>query len=165
VKILVPVLLALVSMTFAAGPSLADDLFIYPSQGQGQEKMEQDKYQCYNWAKGQTGFDPMEVPKATSPPPPQQAPQSGQVFRGAARGALRGAAIGEITNDDPGKGAAIGATTGALFGGMRKQKQAQQQQQAQQQWEQEQATQYAQKRNNYNRAYAVCLEGRGYTVK
>lgn len=29
-------------------------------------------------------------------------------------------------------------------------------------WEQEQAQQYTAKRNSYNRAYAACLEGRGY---
>ena len=138
------------------GIAHADDLFIYPTQGQSQERMEQDKYQCYNWAKGQTGFDPMEVPKATSPPPQQGAPKGGAI-RGAARGALAGAVIGEIADDDAGKGAAIGAAAGGLFGGARRRNQAQQQQQAQQQWEQEQATQYAQKRNNYNRAYAVCL--------
>jgi len=36
-------------------------------------------------------------------------------------------------------------------------------QQQQQQWEQ-QAAEYAQNRDKYNRAYAACLEGRGYTV-
>ena len=38
-------------------------------------------------------------------------------------------------------------------------------QQAQQQWEQEQAANYMQNRNNYNRAYGACLEGKGYTAK
>ena len=140
------------------------DMFIYPKEGQSNEQMEQDKYACYGWAKKQTGFDPMEVPKATAPPP-QQERKKGGFLRGAAGGALLGAAIGEIADDDAGKGAAIGAGAGALFGGMRRQKQQQQQKQAEQQWAQEQSSQYAQRRNSYNRAHAACLEARGYTVK
>jgi hypothetical protein len=140
------------------------DMFIYPKVGQSDSQLEKDKYECYSWAKNQTGFDPMEVPKATAPPPQQQAKKGG-ALRGALGGALLGAAIGEIANDDAGKGAAIGAGTGALFGGMRRQKQVKQQNQAEQQWADQQTSQYAQKRNSYNRAYAACLEARDYTVK
>jgi hypothetical protein len=32
------------------------------------------------------------------------------------------------------------------------------------QWEHEQANQYMQQRNTYDRAYSACLEGEGYTV-
>lgn len=53
--------------------ALADEPFIYPSQGQSQEQMEKDKYDCYEWAKKESGFDPMAPPTATSPPPPQSA--------------------------------------------------------------------------------------------
>jgi hypothetical protein len=140
------------------------DMFIYPKEGQSDAQLEKDKYECYTWAKKQTGFDPMEVPRATSPPPKQEAKKGG-ALRGAVGGALLGAAIGEIASDDAGKGAAIGAGTGALFGGVRRQRQRQQQNEAEQQWAQEQTSQYAQKRNSYNRAYAACLEARGYTVK
>jgi hypothetical protein len=150
--------------TLVSGPVLAQDLIIYPSKGQSQQQLEKDKFECYSWAKQQTGFDPMEVPKATAPPPQPQAPKGG-LFRGAARGALVGAVAGEIADDDPGKGAAIGATTGALIGGMRRQDQKRKQEQAQQEWEQQQVAQYQQKRNTYNRAFGACLEGRGYTVK
>lgn len=31
--------------------------------------MENDKYECYSWAKQQTGFDPTRQLKATEPPP------------------------------------------------------------------------------------------------
>ena len=54
---------------------------------------------------------------------------------------------------------------GAVMGGMRRADQNRKQAQQQQQWEQEQAAQYQQGRNNYNRAYAACMEGRGYTVR
>jgi hypothetical protein len=156
-------LLCLVSALLAAPPVFAQDPIIYPNKGQSAEQQEKDKFECYTWAKGQTGFDPMQVPTATTPPPAQQAPKSSAV-RGAAGGALAGVAIGAIAGD-AGKGAAIGAASGALIGGMRRHDQQQQQQAQQQQWEQEQAANYANQRNNYNRAYGACLEGHGYTVK
>ena len=141
-----------------------DDLFIYPKEGQSDEQLEKDKYDCYQWSKKETGFDPMQPPTATEPPPQKQ-PKKRSGLRGAAGGALLGAAIGEIADDDAGKGAAIGAATGAVFGGMKRRKQVASEEQAEQQWAQEQANIYAQKRNAYNRAYSACLEARGYTVK
>ena len=59
-----------------------------------------------------------------------------------------------------GKGAAIGAGAGAMVGGIR---QADQQRQFQQQ-QQAQAGANAAGFNDYNRAMAACLQGRGYTV-
>ena len=156
-------MICLVVTLMTIPPVFAQDPIIYPNKGQSAEQQEKDKFDCYTWAKGQTGFDPMQVPTATAPPPGQQPPQSSAV-RGAAGGALAGVAIGAIAGD-AGKGAAIGAASGALVGGMRRRDQQQQQAQAQQQWEQEQAANYANQRNNYNRAYGACLEGRGYTVK
>lgn len=143
--------------------ALAQEMFIYPQKGQSQEQMEKDKYECYIWAKKQTGFDPMEVPKPTEPPPPKEAKRGG-ALRGAAGGALLGAGIGAIAGD-AGKGAAIGGLSGGVIGGARSREQKRQQAHAEQQWAEEQAAQYAHKRNSYNRAYGACLEGRGYTVK
>ena len=144
-------------------PVFAQDPFIYPDKGQSNEQMEKDKFECYSWAKGQTGFDPMQVPTATAPPPGQEAQQGGLV-RGAGRGALTGLAVGAIAGD-AGKGAAIGAASGALIGGMRRNDQQRRQEQEQQQWAEQEAANYANQRNNYNRAYGACLGGRGYTVK
>jgi hypothetical protein len=36
----------------------ADELFIYPKQGQSAEQQAEDRYQCHRWAVEQTGFDP-----------------------------------------------------------------------------------------------------------
>ena len=146
-----------------AGTSWGQDFYVYPTKGQSKDQMEQDKYGCYQWAKEQTGFDPMVVPKASEAPPAQEAPKGG-VVKGAARGALVGVAAGAIAGD-AGKGAAIGAAGGGLIGGMRKRDQVSQEQQKQEQWAQEQTANYQQKRNEYNRAYTACLEGKGYTVK
>ena len=146
-----------------AGPALAQDVYIYPQKGQSKEQQEKDKFDCYQWAKGQTGFDPMARPTATSPPPQQEAPQGG-VGRGAARGAAVGAVGGAIAGD-AGKGAAIGAASGALIGGMRRRDQRRRQEQEQANWEAQQQAQYNQRRSEYNRANGACLAGRGYTVK
>jgi outer membrane lipoprotein SlyB len=149
-----------------AGPVLAQDLMVYPAKGQSQDQMEQDKFQCYNWAKKQTGFDPMATPTASQPPPPQQSQGSvaGGAGRGAVGGGLLGAGIGAISGNAR-KGAAIGAVSGGAIGGMRRSSQQRQDQRAQQQWADQQNAQYMQQRNNYNRAYGACLEGRGYTVR
>ena len=153
----------LYAAVLVAGSAMAQDLFIYPTKGQGKEQMEKDKYECYRWAKDQTGFDPMQQPQATAPPPQQQ-PRQGGLLRGAGRGAAVGA-VGGAIGGDAGKGAAIGAASGALIGGMRRRSQARKQQQAEEQWAQEQAAGYQQKRSAYDRAFGACLEGRGYTVK
>jgi len=148
----------LLAAMFVAGPALAQELIIFPSQGQSDDQMEQDKYACYQWAKKETGFDPMEVPKATAPPPKEE-PKKGGLVRGAALGA----AVGGIV--DGSDGAKKGAAAGGVVGGAKRRSQVRGQQQKEQQWAQEQAAQYSQKRNTYNRAYAACLEGKGYTVK
>jgi hypothetical protein len=148
---------------FSAGLALAQDLVVYPAKGQSKEQMDKDKYECYNWAKQQSGFDPMQVPKA-SQPPPQQEPQKGGLGRGAARGAAVGAAVGSL-DGEMGEGAKKGAIIGGAVGGIRRREQQRQQQAKQQEWEQQQAAEYTQKRSAYNRAYGACLEGRGYTVK
>ena len=142
--------------------ALAQDPIIYPSKGQSNEQMEKDKFECYNWAKQQSGFDPMQVPTATSAPPPQQSEGPG-VVGGAGRGALGGLAVGAIAGD-AGKGAAIGAAAGGLFGGMRRNDKRRQNEQQQQQWANQQTANYTHQRNNYNRAYGACLQRRGYTV-
>ena len=36
----------------------ADNFYIYPRNGQTQEQQAADRYECHNWAKSQTGFDP-----------------------------------------------------------------------------------------------------------
>jgi outer membrane lipoprotein SlyB len=156
-------------LALGAGPVLPQEFIVYPAKGQSQEQMEKDRFECYSWAKGQTGFDPMEMPTATSAPPPQKATSStaGGAFKGGVGGGLMGAGVGAIAGGSKGakKGAAIGALSGGAIGGMRSSSQQKQDEQARKRWEQEQVAAYAQKRNAYNRAYTACLEGKGYTVK
>jgi len=148
---------------FTIAPAWGQDLIVYPSKGQSNEQMEQDEFQCYSWAKKETGFDPMEIPKATAPPP-QKATNRNSAVRGAGRGAAAGAIGGAIAGD-AGKGAAAGAAIGGFLGAIKRKDQVRKEEEAQKKWEQEQVGQYTQNRNSYNRAYSACLEGRGYTVK
>lgn len=159
----IQMILLLSMFGFAAAPVFCQEPFIYPNKGQSKEQTEKDKYACYEWAKKETGFDPMQTPKATEAPPSQEAPKGG-VVKGAARGALLGVAVGAIAGD-AGKGAAVGAASGGLIGGMKRRDQQAKQNQAEQNWANEQAANYTAQKNKYNRAYAACLEGKGYTVK
>ena len=145
-----------IAVVLAGSVCRAAEPYVYPSKGQSKEKMEQDKYSCYQWAKGESGFDPMQVPTATSPPPEKK----GGAVRGAAGGALAGVAIGAIAGD-AGKGAAIGAASGGIIGGARKHKSEKEQEK----WAADQSANYSQKRNNYDRAWSACMTGRGYTVQ
>ena len=149
----------LLAMMLGTTQIMASDLYVYPAKGQSKDQQNKDEYECYQWAKGDTGFDPMATPTTSTSAPSTQQRQGGVV-----RGGLLGAAVGGIaggSSSDAGKGAVIGG----LLGGVRQRSQNVSAQQERQQWEQQEASRYANNRNNYNRAYAACLEGRGYTVK
>jgi len=154
--------ISLVIVFCCAGLSLAQEPIVFPAEGQSQEQMEQDKFACYEWAKSQTGFDPMQVPTASAPPPEQQAGQGG-ALKGAALGAGTGAVVKR--KGSRGKGAATGAIVGGVLGGAVQSGQRRQDEQARQQWEQQQAQEYSAKRSEYNRAFSACMESKGYTVK
>lgn len=129
----------------------------YPAKGQSQAKQDKDDGECHVWARNKTGVDPAAV--AASPPPQETGPATGggERLRGAARGAVGGAAIGAIAGDT-GKGAGVGAVAGTMAGGHRaRQNQAARNQSAQQG--------QAQQLDTFNRAYAACMSGRGYTMQ
>jgi len=135
-----PIVLALV-----AGAAVAQG-YVYPARGQNPQQQQKDQAECHGWAMQQSGVNPGAMAAPPSGP-------SGQVLRGAGRGAALGA-VGGAIGGNAGKGAAIGAATGALVGGMRRRDERRSA-------EQQQANASAE----YGRAYAACLEGRGYTVK
>jgi len=146
------------------GTGYTQELIIFPAKGQSDEQMDKDKYDCYNWAKKETGFDPMLVPTASAPPPKQKETKA-SAGRGAVGGALLGAGLGKVTGGSVKKGAVAGGVGGAVVGGSRKAGTAEENKKANQQWANEQGAEYSQKRSKYNRAYSACLEGKGYTVK
>lgn len=148
-------LMAVIFLVAGSAPAMAADVFVYPKENQSKEQQEQDTFTCYKWAKEQTGFDPTKpVQQATAPSP------KGGAVSGAAKGAIVGTIGGAIAGD-AGKGAAIGAGVGAA-GGTMKRRQGERQQEATQQQAQKQ---YAASVEGYQRAYGVCMEGKGYAVK
>jgi len=134
-------------------------LFVYPSKGQTKQQQKEDEFECYKWAVEQSGIDPLDLPKVA--PVPVQSGPTGAGVVGAAKGAAAGAAIGAIAGD-AGKGAAIGAVVGGL-GGRRQGKQAQAQQN--QQAQANAAASEQQTKETFIKAFSVCIEGKGYTVK
>lgn len=135
----------LAAMVALAGRASAAGLFVYPQKGQSTEQQNKDSYECYGWAKAQSGVDP-----GAPPPPAQPGQHAGGTVGGAARGAALGAAVGAIAGD-----AGKGAAAGAVVGGARGRRRSVEARHAQQQTT----------RNAYDRAFAACMEGRGYTVR
>jgi hypothetical protein len=156
----------------AAGPlSSSLGVFVFPAKGQAPEQQSNDETACFGWAKTQTGIDPLAIKPqvaATTQPSSTSNAGSGAVAKGAVGGAVMGTAVGAIAGNT-GKGAAIGATMGVFSGaGARhqaKQQAAAQQQQAAAQQQQAAQASVAEQKATYNRAFAACLEGKGYTVK
>jgi hypothetical protein len=134
-------------------------LYVFPAKNQSKQKQKEDEFECYKWAVEQSGVDPLNLPKVEAPPP-QTGPTGGAV-KGAAKGAAAGVAIGAIAGD-AGKGAAIGAAAGAMAGRRQgKQAQAQQNKAAQDNAAKSEQAMI----ESYNKAFSVCIEGKGYTVK
>ena len=146
------------AQTSTLGSSMG--VFVSPAKEQSNEQMGNDDLACFNQAKSQTGYDPMNKPQAQQ----VQAGSStggGERVGGAARGAIGGAAIGAIAGDT-GKGAAIGATAGLMRGGAQARSNAQAQ--ANQANAQAQG-QVAQMESNWKNSYSACMEARGYAAR
>ena len=153
-------LAASVLAIFITGSVSAQQLFVYPNKGQSASQQQKDISECHNSAVQVVGYDPARLP------PSQSAPSSysndGDVGRGVVRGAVGGAILGEIGG---GHHTGDAAAVGALFGGIRSSRRRDQQRQQQEDYYQQQNAQAAQAQATFNRAYAACLESRGYTAK
>jgi len=134
-------------------------LYVFPANNQDQATQDTDEAACYKWAMNQTGYDPMNPTKVQAAQVDKSA--DGTAVVGAAGGAAAGAAIGAIAGDT-GEGAAIGAVLGALRGRRAKVSHDQQQQK---QNNQAAANQEKAMSDDYKKAFSVCMEGKGYTVK
>ena len=145
------------ALLLSGGPAWAE-VFAYPKLGQSQEQFQFDQYQCHQWATTQSGVDPSKAP----PPPtgPGGPPPAAGVAASATGGAIVGTMIGAVSGN-AGKGAAIGTAVGASTGMMRAGARGAAKADAKKQADaQAQAA-----RASYDKAYAVCMEGRGYQVK
>jgi hypothetical protein len=143
-------------------------VYFYPKSGQTPAQMDRDRYECFNWAVKQTGFDP----GSSSVPPEHRVtvvpvPPPG---RDTAVGAVAGAAVGALAAGPrhAGGGALIGAAAGALAGAASdaaRQEQARQLEAAYNRQNQALDAQLEKDALAFRRAMSACLEGRGYSVK
>jgi len=168
----------------AWSPAKSIGMFAYPKNHQSPDQQLKDESDCYGSAKQNSGVDPQTPAPAAPSAQQQQAAQQqaahqaekdvgkGRTVKGAAGGAAGGAAIGAIAGD-AGKGAAIGATVGAMSGRRHqrqaeahaKQQAAQNTAQAQQQAQNQATAQHQGQLDTFKRAFAACMDARGYSVQ
>jgi len=144
-------------------PLVNTTVYAYPVHGQSAEQLDRDRYECYLWARGQTGFDP----SAANLPPQDRVQVVGGPPPGAgtAVGAVTGAAIGAAISNPWQRG--FGALAGALIGGaIGTSADAANEARAQQAAaiDNAQFASVAHQAADYRRALSACLEGRGYSV-
>jgi hypothetical protein len=144
---------------------------IYPAKGQSAQQQDKDRYECHDWARGQSGYDPTQASlPAAAPTNPTTVPatSTSATAQTMVAGAAGGAAVAELTHHDAGRAAAVGVLGGAMLDRSRQRQAAQAQQQQQQQAQQQGAQQRAaieQQLATYGRAQAACMEARGYVLK
>jgi len=150
-------------------PPVQTNIYAYPTNGQTAEQQDRDRYDCYQWAIQQTGFDP----SSPSVPPHERiqvvgGPPAVPPGAGVATGAVTGAVLGAIVSGprNAGAGALVGAVLGGVLGGAAES--AQDQAAAQSNTvvvQRQQSAQLERKAGDFKRAAGACLEARGYSVR
>ena len=140
-----------------AAVAAATEPVVYPAKGQTEQQQERDQFECHEWATKDTGVDPVALAeqKLTAPTPAKK-----EGVGGAARGAEMGA-VGGAMEGDASAGAARGFGIGRMVSVIKAKRQLREQQSAS---TSEGSAIHAQL-DTYDRAYAACLTGRGYSVK
>ena len=141
---------------------------IYPARGQDARQLARDRFECYGWAVQQSGFDPARS-LVRLPQPAVRVEADPPAGVGTAAGVLTGAAIGAAVSGrhHSGEAAAVGAVLGGIVGAASDSARAAEARRIESELNRQSA------RDNmldargqaYQRAFAACLEGRGYTVK
>lgn len=110
----------------------------YPARGQSPQQQARDASECQGWARQQTGYDPgTDTAKGAG---------LGLAI-GAIGGAATGAALGAASGGGAGRGAAVGAVVGGVGGTAAGAGYG-----------------YTRSKDGFDRAYAACMAGRGYSV-
>jgi hypothetical protein len=155
---------AVAEPVMAPPPEQVTEVVAYPAQGQSDQQLDRDRYECHVWAVRQSGFDP-SVPgvpphqrvRVVARPQPSAIP--GTAFAGAVLGAL-------VSNPrDAGAGALIGAIAGTAVGAASDASREQATQQAVAGAQSQQVSAQEAQASGYRRALGACLAGRGYTVR
>ncbi len=149
--------------------AVSSRVYFYPMAGQSAEQQDRDRFECYNWAVKQTGFDPSQsrsVPRERVEIVPVPPPGTHTAV-GAATGAVIGAAV--VPRHDTLEGAVVGAVAGAVIGAAsdsaRQEQAAQIQERYDRKLEVQNAARAEQQARDFRNAMGACLEGRGYSVR
>lgn len=164
------ILLTILALLFFPHVLVAmDEPIIFPKEGQSKEQLAQDKTYCKTWAEEETGIDPDVIAlkrenieeKVTTDDESKFGGLLKGVFKGAATGAATGAIDANIDNEVGG-----GALKGAVLGGVFKhEKQKDRKDELGYRKDSFEREDLKEQLDRYRRAYAVCLEAKGYTVK
>ncbi len=144
------------------------NVYFYPMNGQSADRTDRDRYECYLWARRQTGFDP-SVPQVDVGPAVQvvaMPPPGSDTLAGAATGAMIGAVVSQPW--ESAEGAAVGAVAGAVIGAVSDSSRQQAAQRLQEQANAQRSVAVSSvdaRVLDYRRAMTACLSARGYTVQ
>ena len=147
-----------------SAPAASAAIYFYPSQGQAVARQERDRFECYQWARSQTGIDPGMTPVRGTTTMIVEPQVTGA---GAAVGAVTGAAVGAATSGRHGSGGAVvlGAIIGSMFGAATENANANARAQAQAQAEDARSQVAAsQQVDAFRRAMGACMSSRGYSI-
>lgn len=152
----------------ASPPPETTTVYFYPTHGQSKDQQDRDRYECYLWARKQTGFDPGQSHLA--PHQRVEVTPAAPPAADTATGAFTGAMVGSMMSSghDRGFGMIFGAMTGAMLGAASDQARAEQAQRMEDRYNSRDERQYVRlerQARRYQRAMTACLEGRGYTVR
>jgi hypothetical protein len=149
----------LLPMAMLASAPLVAGQYVFPAQGQSAEQQEKDEYSCYQWATGQTGYDPVKAASSTKTVTRtvSTGPAQGSGAHGAVRGAAKGALAAAVVDGSAGRGAALGGLVGGARGRAAST--------GTETITEEVSAVDPARQKEFDRARAACLEGKGYTIK
>jgi hypothetical protein len=122
---------------------------VVPERAQSADQARRDRYECHNWAVGETGTAPLQV-DATEEAAHDRADRAARIIGGAATGAAIGGVVQSVNHNDVAEGVFAGAVIGAVVGTLTGRKRN--------------ANEPDSEFDAYFRALSACLEARGYHV-
>lgn len=161
-------LIIIFSLLWGKGAQALPKPIIFPKEGQSKVQLKQDKAFCHGWAREETGLDPKSIKSQWELLKEKAQEEEGAtvglvkgIFKGAATGAVVGVLDKNIDNKVGGD-----AAKGAVLGGIlthEKQKDINRDQEIRQ--ETLQLEELEEQYETYMRAFTVCMDAKGYSVK
>ena len=147
----------------------ADEPIIFPKEGQTKEQVSADKIYCKGWAQEETGVDPAilesQVETIEKKATTEDETKMGGLFKGLFKGAATGAVVGAIEqniDNEVGSDAVKGAVLGGI---LTHEKQKDKSEELEYRKDTLDKEDLEGQLDRYMRAFTVCLEAKGYSVK